>query len=372
MTLPIFRFPLLRLLATTSLSFAVSAYAQGADTTVIYGRLNLAAERVDLPGGAQPHSSRLSNYRSVLGFRGSEDLGDGFKAIWQLEGALSLDTGTGGFLSRDTRVGLAGPWGTAFAGVWTLPYTLATSSFDPFYPTTAGYMALMGNGSAPSTDNVIDSSSFDRRQRNVVQYWSPTWAVDSAHISARIASAFNEESVAATGARPSLISASATAEGRGWTLTAAHEIHRQYQTAQGSDTGSKLGASTAFAPVKLAAVVEHLRYETATGSLSRNAAYVSAAWKIGATTLNAGYARAFDGRGAASSRVGFIASGGHTGASQLTLGVDHSLSPRTTLFVFFSRIANESGAAYDFAINTAGVTAGQDPRVIALGLRHSF
>ncbi len=368
MTSPIFRFSVRSLLTTSFLTCALSAHAQSADSAVIYGRLNLAAERVDLPGGAPAHTSRLSNYRSVLGFRGSEDLGDGLKAIWQLEGALSLDTGTGGFLSRDTRIGLSGPWGTAFAGVWTLPYTAATSSFDPFYPTTAGYMALMGNGSAPSTDNVIDTSAFDRRQRNVVQYWSPAWA----GVSARIAYAFNEETVAATGARPSLISASATADWDGWTLTAAHEIHRQYQTAHGSDTGSKLGASTTLAPVKLAAVVEHLRYETATGSLSRNAAYVSAAWKIGATTLNAGFARAFDGRGAASTQVGFIGGGNHTGASQLTLGADYSLSPRTTLFVFFSRIANESGAAYDFAINQVGATAGQDPRVIALGLRHNF
>jgi predicted porin len=329
----------------------------------------MAAERVRLPSGVPVGTNRLSNYRSVLGFRGAEDLGDGLKAIWQLEGALSLDTGTGGFTSRDSRVGLAGPWGTLFAGVWALPYTLATSSFDPFYPTTAGYMALMGNGSAPSSDNTIDTSSFDRRQRNVIQFWTPTWS----GVSARLAYAFNEESGAAAGAKPWLVSGSASLDLGTWTATFAHEVHRQYQTASGSDAGTKLGVSYSNAAWRLAGVFEHLAYQTATGSLARDAAYVSATRKVTATTtVNAGYARAFDGRGTASGRVGFMGRGKDTGASQFTAGGDYALSRRTSLFGYFSRIDNRTAAAYDFAINQVGAAAGQKPRVVALGIRHAF
>lgn len=227
-----------------------SAAAQAGDVSTIYGRINVAVESADLRSGAEARMSRLSNYRSVVGFRGTEDLGDGLKALWQLEGALSLDTGFGSFTNRDTRVGLSGPWGTAFVGVWTLPYTSATSSFDPFYPTTAGYMGLMGNGSAPTSDNVIDNSAFDRRQRNVIQYWSPQLG----GLSTRVAYAFNEEAVAATGARPSLLSLSLTAESGGWLVTAAHEIHNQYHAANGSDTASKLGLAYSAGTVRLAGV----------------------------------------------------------------------------------------------------------------------
>ena len=39
------------------------------------------------------------------------------------------------------------------------------------------------------SDNVIDTSAFDRRQRNVIQYWTPAWS----GVSARLAYALNED-----------------------------------------------------------------------------------------------------------------------------------------------------------------------------------
>src|SRR5258708_3543927 len=71
-------------LAGTLLSSS-ECHAEGADAPIVYGRLNLAAEHVEVPSGAAATASRVSNNRSVLGFRGAEDLGDGLKAIWQLE-----------------------------------------------------------------------------------------------------------------------------------------------------------------------------------------------------------------------------------------------------------------------------------------------
>lgn len=74
-----------------------------------YMVLNVVAEQVQAAIDIRSaHARRLSSYRSVLGWCGSEDLGDGFKAIWQIEGALALDTDVGGLASRDTRVGLTG------------------------------------------------------------------------------------------------------------------------------------------------------------------------------------------------------------------------------------------------------------------------
>jgi len=360
-----------RLVAGCAISVAGaggSAFGQSAGSAVVFGRINMALERVDAPNGSSLKQSRLSNNRSVLGVKGSEDLGDGLKAIWQIQGSVAPDTGTGSIASRDTRVGLSGGLGTVFAGSWSLPYTAATSSFDPFYPTTAGYMALMGNGSAALADNVSDRTSFDRRQQNVVQYWSPEWS----GLSAQLAYAFNEETVAATGAKPSLLSAAATYAHAPWSLTLAHEVHRHYQTASGSDTGTKFGVSYDLAPLRLAAVVERLKYETASGDLTRIAAYVSARYKLGATTLLGGYSRARDGRGSAAQPVGFIGNGSHTGANQLTLGAEYAFSHRTSVFAYVSRIGNASEAAYDFAVNQAAVRRGEDPRVFALGIRHDF
>lgn len=342
------------------------AAAQGGTGVTIYGRLNTGLEYVRHGNGDS--MSRLSNYRSVLGFRGSEDLGGGLKALWQIEGALSLDTGSGNLANRDTRIGLSDDWGTLFLGVWTLPYTSATSAFDPFYPTTAGYMALMGNGSAPNSNNVQDTSSFDRRQSNQIQYWSPKIG----GVSARLAYGINEETVVGTGAKPSLLSGSLSYELGALQLVAAHERHREYQTAQGSDTATKLGLSYRQGPASVAAVLERLKYATASGSLTRNAWYLSGSYRIGAGLLKAGYARAADGKGPSVETVGFFRSGAGTGSAQLTLGYEHELSKRTSLQAYYSRIANERQALYDFAINELGIAAGQRPSLFALGLRHAF
>lgn len=354
------------LLAALPTLALLPAAAQSASSTTIYGRLTAAMEHASNDGS---RLTRLSNYRSVLGFRGAEDLGGGLQAVWQLEGALSLDTGAGpSFTNRDSRVGLSGPWGTAFMGVWALPYTLSTSAFDPFYPTTAGYMSIMGNGSASITDHVANTSAFDRRQTSQVQYWSPSLG----GFTARVAYGPNEGTVTASGGRPWLASGDITYQQGDLLVTLAAEHHNAYQTRGTSDSAAKLGLAYQWGPARLSAVVEKLRYGTASGQLSRTAWYTSATYRIGAGMLKAAYGRAGDGRGPSSDLVGSVRAGAGTGASQYTLGYDHALSKRTTLLAFFSRIDNRRAAAYDFAINDVGASAGSGINLVALGLRHTF
>ena len=68
-------------------------------------------------------SSGLSTSR--IGFKGSEDLGGGMQASFQLEGRLNIDTGEndnydGGFFGRQSWVGLTGNFGTVQMGkTWT-------------------------------------------------------------------------------------------------------------------------------------------------------------------------------------------------------------------------------------------------------------
>ena len=362
-----FRQAALALALITGFAMHTGAHAQSSDSLTLYGRLNTGLEYVHAQSGGSV--TRLSNYRSVLGFRGEERLGDGLKALWQLEGSLALDTGAGSsFTNRDTRIGLAGTWGTVFAGVWTLPYTSATSGFDPFYPTTAGYMALMGNGSASISDNVQDTHSFDRRQVNQLQYWSPAWA----GLTARMAYAVNEETVASTGAKPSLASGSITYELDGLVLTIAIERHDQYQAKGTADLGAKIGASVPWGALRLSAIAERLRYDTSSGGLTRDAWYLSSTYRAGPGTVKAGYSRAADGKGGSAERIGALRSGADTGASQFTVGYDHELSRRTTLQAFYSQIDNQSRAAYEFAINGAGAGTGQRISALSFGLRHQF
>ena len=101
----------------------IAAGAQAQSGVTIYGRLNVSLEHADAARAPRDRAvNRESNNRSVIGFRGAEDLGDGYQAVFQIEGSLALDTGAGTSLAnRDTRVGLRTPYGLVFAGHWGTP-----------------------------------------------------------------------------------------------------------------------------------------------------------------------------------------------------------------------------------------------------------
>jgi predicted porin len=368
---------LIRLTAAVLALLSNHAFAQDGALQV-YGRLNVGLEAVRRHGGTAqdgtrdgPPALRLSNYRSVLGFRGSEDLGGGVKLLFQVEGTLAPDTGAGAIAARDTRIGLQGRWGSLFGGNWPTPYNSATAGLDPFYPTTAGYMSIMGNGSAPSANNVSDTTSFDRRQQNSLHYWTPAWQ----GLTLRLAHGFNEEAPP-NGARPSLDSAALVLERGPLYAALAYERHHDYQGPGLDDHGRKLALAWQFGPrlgrVRLAAVAETLRYATAGGTLERRSYYVSATRQIGVHGIRFGLARAGDGKGNPGTRLGFIQGGPDSGALHATLGYDYALSKRSTLFAFYTRLRNDGRGVVDFAINGLDAAPGARLGGTALGIRHAF
>src|SRR4051812_30769133 len=95
------------------------AGAQADDTVQVYGTFDVTTELVR--SGPVRSMGQLSSNGSFIGFRGSESLGPGTRAIFQLEGLANIDTGTGGINSRDTFVGLSGAAGTVKFGLLTTP-----------------------------------------------------------------------------------------------------------------------------------------------------------------------------------------------------------------------------------------------------------
>jgi predicted porin len=136
-----------------------------------------------------PRRSRIQDEASRFGIRGTEDLGGGLSAFFQLETAFYVDqnvatgaaTGTTNspFASRNSAVGLQGGWGSLLIGRWDTPLKVAANSMDPFGDVTWGgqAVAMLGSGAG----NV--SGQFDIRQENVSQYWTPNWAGFSARLS---------------------------------------------------------------------------------------------------------------------------------------------------------------------------------------------
>lgn len=112
--------------ATAALCVPMAGFAQGTGTVQVYGSLTAGAtHRSNLAGGSSV--SEVSNSplaASLIGFRGTEDLGGGMTAVFRLESGINTDTGAAGatvagtakFWNRQSFVGL----GMGQAGTVTL------------------------------------------------------------------------------------------------------------------------------------------------------------------------------------------------------------------------------------------------------------
>jgi predicted porin len=106
---------------------------------------------------------------SRLGVKGSEDLGGGLKAIYQIELGINLNDTNNNVLSnsdsityRNSFVGLAGGWGTALMGRHDTPMKISTGKLDLFADTMADYNGTVGFR--------------DFRADNAVAYISPSFS----------------------------------------------------------------------------------------------------------------------------------------------------------------------------------------------------
>jgi len=109
-------------------------------------------------------------------------------------------------------------------------------------------------------------------------------------------------------------------------------------------------------------IYEQLKYEqqnsvaaaTAFQSYSRNAYAFTATHEIGPGTFRGLYARAQSGKLQLAGGGECLASG--LGARQYSLGYSYTFSKRTDLYGFYTRVANDPNATYQFA-NAAGIGA---------------
>jgi len=125
---------------------------------------------VDTPATTGLNSGHLAGPR--WGLRGSEDLGGGMRAIFQLEGGYSVDNGQlgqgGRLFGRQAYAGLAGNLGTLVAGRLAA-FSSGSGAFDKFGsldPFRTGY-GLMGFNATMSGANAL-------RLDNTIAYVTPT------------------------------------------------------------------------------------------------------------------------------------------------------------------------------------------------------
>jgi predicted porin len=323
---------------------------------------------------------RVTDYVSRIGFKGTEDLGNGLAAVWQIENQISTDgtdgAGSGGAFGgqnlRNTFVGLKSKdMGEVRLGRHDTPYKMATGSFDQFGDLLADYNGVVG-----ARNGLGASSYFDQRASNVVAYITPNFSGFTA-VGAYV---FGAES-ATTGSTDSsgnAYSLAAMYTAGPLYLTAAYEKHNFGSAGVGALAGTantdekawKLGASYSIMDFTLATM-----YEKTDDSLGNNGAnkyghntwFLSGKYQMGAIALKAQYAKA------SSDDQTFGTATGNDGAKQYSLGVDYGFSKRTTVYALYSHLSNDTNAKYGFKEgNVAGLVAGDTISGVTLGIKHSF
>jgi predicted porin len=167
------------LAASVAAIFSASAQAQSSNVQ-IYGSIDVGfshrGDNLNDNVGSQNRIDSGISSGSRLGFRGTEDLGNGLKAIFTLEAGYEADTGSskqgGRLFGRQVFAGLSGNFGTVLAGRLYAPHYTLMSAIDPFKRGMVGqHNNVLAAGVTAGGINLFDPDRVD----NTVAYVTPSW-----------------------------------------------------------------------------------------------------------------------------------------------------------------------------------------------------
>jgi predicted porin len=341
------------LLALVVLSaFAGTASAQS--NVTLYG---LADVGIGMADTDEPGSSNTVNVfsgvqsSSRFGVRGSEDLGGGLKAMFNIEAGVDFDIGSASsqFWGRRAVVGLAGSFGEVRLG----------RDFTPGY-LAAGTTDVMDLGLFGNWLDFSDNGGITKRASNGL-YYTGTFG--------------------------------------GLTLRAMYATGEADGANAPKGAGDVYGLSGVYAsgPLTLQAYFQTGEFDNGTGATDNvDEAGIGAQYRFGAfrAALNYGMAETdLPGGGVNHEAIGLglglklgegevlfnyvqqeVDLAGDPETKSFGIAYVHPLSKRTNLYASYGQLKNEGGA--DFSLRSAGFgvggTANADPQAFAVGVRHRF
>ncbi len=165
---------ILALAVAASLAVPAAANAEAK----VYGNIHLTIQAVnsDAASGSNTNNNvDLSSNTSSIGVKGSEDLGNGLKAIYKAEYQIDAADNQGGgnaLTQRDIFVGVKGAYGTAKFGIMSSNWKQTGAKVDPFYRTP-----VEGRGFLDIQSKLHSGRDINRgRSTNTVQYVSPKFS----------------------------------------------------------------------------------------------------------------------------------------------------------------------------------------------------
>lgn len=328
------------ILSAIAATVAAPAFAQSSVT--LYGRVNLTVESQKV--GTKTDKGVYDN-SSRFGFKGTEDLGGGLKAGFQLESGFNASTGKAKstFWGRQSEANLSGAFGTVRLGNFT----------SEAYFASADYVSMHNHDTGDSADTLFaDANGWNAGGK--VAYRTPNWGPQGGSLTTEIA----VQNATANGANPvargydfaTNLDSGALHMGLGYTkhgAAKALELRGLYE----------LGAFTFGGYVQRATDIaaDDAQGLEAKGAGSRTTLRLSGMYTVGATELHLNVGKA--------GKTGGVA---NSDAKQFTVGVNQNLSKRTKVYAYYTKTDNNAAAAYATGGN------GVDLSAIAVGVRHNF
>ena len=342
-------------LAVFGACVAPAAMAQTAGPVTLYGRVYETVVSVQADSSATApeisRRTRVDDQASLLGVRGTEDLGGGLKAFFQLETAFKPDQNDTPFAARNSGIGLEGGWGSFVVGRWDTPYKVSTYPVDAFGDLTMAGISGLGH----------DQGNFDRRDQNVLQYWSPNFA----GFAFKVAATANESKTATS--NPHDTGANVTYTRGPLYAFLAYEDHKDPSAAVSKEHAWSGGAAFSFGAFKIGGEYEQISRDAATGDnpTDRKEWLANVIWTFaGANQLILQYQDSKDGglNGAAQPKCN-----SWSGAYKYTF------SKRTFFIAEYMKTKNYDLGTCSFATTASfPVKPGQDVTAAAIGLQHVF
>ena len=358
--------------------------------------------------------NRMTWGTSNMGFKGTYKINDDIKVIWQMESSTSLDGDAPAVLAgRNSMLGLAGKtWGQVFVGSWDTPYKFPTLFLGAMRGANPFDANIMGNPGFNIPGTVTNSgragskndASFNRRQGNSIQYWSPTVA----GFSGRLAYSMNEtkpatDAVTTAQISPTIVSALVSYKIGSLTLHYGYEQHNDYfglsqmpaatvgaagtlTNRSSKDEGHELVALYNIAPTgtRITFLVEQLKYHnddsvaTNLNEYKRLSWILSAQQSFGAHKVFGSYGQANEGSGSKVNGTTTTTDG--LGAKQYSLGYSYALNKSADLYVAYYGMQNDKAATYGLwpqlganpGASATTVNPGSDTRGFGFGMLYTW
>ena len=339
---------------------------------------------------------------SEIGFRGEEKLGGGMSAWFQCTSTADIRGVNGdGWCTRNSAVGFRGGFGNVFIGNWDTPFRRSQITVGG-RRTGAFGTAFLLSGTSTTTDQGGNPGAFSRRQRNSINYDSPTFG--GFQVGAAVSSTNNSTNITTTAAqaKPRIWSLAANYRAGPLQLGAGYEKHtKAYNngvagaagtvntagapvagttavaaTFAGDESGWHVSGAYTLGSVRLGALATEQKADTGVAANAKVRAYhLGAEWKIsGPHNLHFGYTIADDMKGTAGAAMGsrpVVSAAGNTGAKLYQIRYLHDFSKRTQGTIGYVNLKNDSSANYDLG-GLGGTGTGAKNSAFVLSVAHRF